>query len=426
MRVFRAFLATAYAADTSPETALTTCKEVFGQDATSSRLGEGEQAVVYKCENSTLTSALKIYKKPHELVGNPSTRIKVDKAVGEAGNGPKVYGSKSTGFPLNWDECCSFNYCEDGIPEAEYVNCADCSKCGEDAFYAKFEEFLSGENVKAEDLSKKETYEAVATRIAQLHQMKKEDIDIEINYCSEPWPWNTKAMRVHLSNPIFTEGLAHIEKRFSDLPVKGGNLTFAGVQDIYDYALELVERSNSPVVMSHNDVHAGNIFLKNGDGAVLDRLTLVDFDNAAFGPRAWDLLYYFFNWQSELGSLEHVDGYLTKYTDVYNSLSPPRTFTKEEIGQEFLCFQPWYLLERTVFLHALNPDWGKGFTEVLRAVLTNFADGVSNCKVPEIERYSEYPTCETTQSDNAWTFSGSTANLQTSILLVTLLQLFLH
>jgi hypothetical protein len=89
----------------------------------------------------------------------------------------------------------------------------------------------------------------VATRIAQLHQMKKEDIDIEINYCSEPWPWNTKAMRVHLSNPIFTEGLAHIEKRFSDLPVKGGNLTFAGVQDIYDYALELVERSNSPVVM---------------------------------------------------------------------------------------------------------------------------------------------------------------------------------
>jgi thiamine kinase-like enzyme len=54
--------------------------------------------------------------------------------------------------------------------------------------------------------------------------------------------------------------------------------------------------------LSHNDVHAGNIFLKNGDGAVLDRLTLVDFDNAAFGPRAWDLLYYFFNWQRNRSS----------------------------------------------------------------------------------------------------------------------------
>lgn len=86
--------------------------------------------------------------------------------------------------------------------------------------------------------------------------------------------------------------------------------------------------------------------------------------------------------------MEHVDGYLTTYTDVYNSLSPPRTFTKEEIGQEFLCFQPWYLLERTVFLHALNPDWGKGFAEVLRAVLTNFADGVCKLISKAEERYS--------------------------------------
>ena len=188
---------------------------------------------------------------PHELIGEPSTRIKVDKAVGEAGHGARVYGSKSSGFPLNFDECCSFNYCEEGIPETEYVNCADCSKCGENAFYAKFEEFLNGENVKGEDLSKIETYEAVARRIAQLHQMKKEEINIEINFCSEAWPWNTKAMRVHLSNPIFAEGLAHIEKIFSDLPIKGDNLTFAGVQDIYDFAIQLVERSNSPIVMRY-------------------------------------------------------------------------------------------------------------------------------------------------------------------------------
>ena len=49
----------------------------------------------------------------------------------------------------------------------------------------------------------------------------------------------------------------------------------------------------------HQDVHAGNIFLKNGgeDDTLLDRLMLTDYDNAGFGPRAWDLLYYFFNWQ---------------------------------------------------------------------------------------------------------------------------------
>jgi len=81
--------------------------------------------------------------------------------------------------------------------------------------------------------------------------MKKEEVNIEINFCSEAWPWNTKAMRVHLSNPIFAEGLAHIEKIFSDLPIKGDNLTFAGVQDIYDFAIQLVERSNSPIVMRY-------------------------------------------------------------------------------------------------------------------------------------------------------------------------------
>ena len=45
-------------------------------------------------------------------------------------------------------------------------------------------------------------------------------------------------------------------------------------------------------VTSHNDPHVGNLFLRDGNSSLYDRFIFIDFDNAAFGYRAWDILYY--------------------------------------------------------------------------------------------------------------------------------------
>ena len=45
---------------------------------------------------------------------------------------------------------------------------------------------------------------------------------------------------------------------------------------------------------SHNDPHAGNILIRDTG----NDLIFIDYDQAAFGYRAWDLLYYLSKWST--------------------------------------------------------------------------------------------------------------------------------
>ena len=48
-------------------------------------------------------------------------------------------------------------------------------------------------------------------------------------------------------------------------------------------------------VICHNDVHQGNV-MRNKDGELqLDSIILVDFDQAGYGFRMWDILYFLSN-----------------------------------------------------------------------------------------------------------------------------------
>ena len=50
------------------------------------------------------------------------------------------------------------------------------------------------------------------------------------------------------------------------------------------------------LVMCHNDPHGGNIMRNKGDPFDPEKLVLLDFDNAGYGFRIWDLLYNMVNW----------------------------------------------------------------------------------------------------------------------------------
>ena len=48
-------------------------------------------------------------------------------------------------------------------------------------------------------------------------------------------------------------------------------------------------------VICHNDVHQGNV-MRNKDGELqLDSIILVDFDQAGYGFRMWDIMYFLSN-----------------------------------------------------------------------------------------------------------------------------------
>ena len=67
-------------------------------------------------------------------------------------------------------------------------------------------------------------------------------------------------------------------------------------------------------VICHNDLHEGNIMIKEGlfeNGTDVDPGTLifVDYDNAAYGFRTWDLLYSMSKWGFD-PSNQHVDQFI--------------------------------------------------------------------------------------------------------------------
>ena len=55
------------------------------------------------------------------------------------------------------------------------------------------------------------------------------------------------------------------------------------------------------LVMCHNDLHGGSIMRNNDDPFDPTKLVLVDFDNAGYGFRIWDLAYNMFHWDIDYG-----------------------------------------------------------------------------------------------------------------------------
>jgi len=62
-------------------------------------------------------------------------------------------------------------------------------------------------------------------------------------------------------------------------------------------------------VICHNDLHRGNIMYNKEGKFDPDQLILVDYDNAAYGFRAWDLLYNIANWEVSY-TQNNLDQYL--------------------------------------------------------------------------------------------------------------------
>jgi len=50
----------------------------------------------------------------------------------------------------------------------------------------------------------------------------------------------------------------------------------------------------------------GNFMIKNGNGSIEERMIFIDFDQAAFGYRAFDLLYFLAKWTEVFLVKNHI------------------------------------------------------------------------------------------------------------------------
>lgn len=101
---------------------------------------------------------------------------------------------------------------------------------------------------------------------------------------------------------------------------------------------------------SHNDPHNGNIMIDNDENDNLrpDTMMLIDFDNAAWGYRAWDIDYYFSKWPvwpTTAVMEDFVEAYLEEFNQ--NGVN----LTKDELMLELRYHQPYVLLEQMLFYY---------------------------------------------------------------------------
>ena len=98
--------------------------------------------------------------------------------------------------------------------------------------------------------------------------------------------------------------------------------------------------------------------VRSGNGSLYDRFIFVDFDNAAFGFRAWDILYYLTKWPV-------VIRFVLSYQCKKRRLRP-------SVGPRSLGVPSWDrpIFDHVLFFCFLEPtQMSRGFKEILPFLL---------------------------------------------------------
>ena len=78
----------------------------------------------------------------------------------------------------------------------------------------------------------------------------------------------------------------------------------------------------------------------------IDTLKLIDYDNAAWGYRAWDINYYLSKWP-EWPTTAVMEDFVETYLQELNKNE--KVMTKDEVMKELRYHQPYVLLEQMLF-----------------------------------------------------------------------------
>ena len=92
--------------------------------------------------------------------------------------------------------------------------------------------------------------------------------------------WNTHRVFEHMTEPEF--------KKAHSIVGKALGISQNDLFDEFWWCQSLINNSSSPIVFCHNDIHGGNIVQTD------NKVHLIDFTEAGWGFRAFDIAYYFF------------------------------------------------------------------------------------------------------------------------------------
>lgn len=183
----------------------------------------------------------------------------------------------------------------------------------------RIEEYLPADSLTCEELVNKEISCIIAKKLAAVHCL-------EVPMSKEP-TWIVDKMREWLDFidkqpkcPYFSPGIRQSTVNCAN------ELMTINYDDEVKFVREIFERSNSPVVFSHNDLHQGNILLAREceRRPHLDqRVILIDFEYGSYNYRAYDIANHFCEWCFEYDTPEYP------HFDLYEDRLPSREMQEE-------------------------------------------------------------------------------------------------
>ncbi|CAG5104463.1 Oidioi.mRNA.OKI2018_I69.chr1.g1266.t1.cds [Oikopleura dioica] len=248
--------------------------------------------------------------------------------------------------------------------------------------FAVVQEYLNGTDLE-DTLPTDDDIFAVARLLAKNHLVPYEETNMNRDFCSQHWPWNTVAYGEHMNDDYYEEARDFIH----DHAQEEGIGDMETLQEFYEYARDQAEMAPSPAVFTHGDPHLGNIFKLN-DGTY----RLLDYDNSNIGPRIWDLLY-FWNKLPNDDKDSKFDAYIDAYVTEYNAGNPPVTVTVGEITNEFICHLPYSILQLAAFYHTIDLEpYDEWTLYVMDAILKE--PNFPQCQATPEPTGARYADCE--------------------------------
>lgn len=191
----------------------------------------------------------------------------------------------------------------------------------------RLEEFLPANSLTCDELMNHEISSIIARKLAVVHSL---DVPIDKNnkWLKERYYEWLEFINKQEARPPFSE-----DTRQSTIDI-ANQLSAIDFDKEIKFLLAVIEKTHSPTVFSHNDLHQGNILLAKYSKrrpTSEERIVFIDFEYCSYNYRAYDIANHFCEWCFEYDTPDYP--HFMFFADRFPSVDTQRDFARNYSDQ---------------------------------------------------------------------------------------------
>lgn len=216
----------------------------------------------------------------------------------------------------------------------------------------RLEEFLQANSLTSEEIRDKNISKIIAKHLAVVHGLNV-PIDKDESWLIERLNEWYESICNNADGDLSLDCQEHYNDREATLLIAKELLSINFKEEIEFIKSEIFEKSNSPKVFSHNDLHQGNILYVEPSKrrpSLEERIVFIDFEYCSYNYRAYDIANHLCEWLFQYGTQEypHFECFQEKFPTKSDQLQFIRHYLSEkgrlqDATQLYEEVQPFYM-----------------------------------------------------------------------------------